>query len=193
MKSFLLGMLGFLAVSSIGHSAIDVYLDRAEIHVPQIGDMRLIRTANTPKKVKIHKSYDYYENVCVARDYRSTCGRDRFRCGTRRVVRQVWDSSAQRYVQRVRHRPRHCCWEESFCARTQTQLRRGNSKIKLEFKKAPAVPFNQEDVFLITETPRHGEPKWRMSVIQSSSPIKIDSGRGGLLNLGSNKFKVKPL
>ncbi len=57
-----------------------VYLDSDEVRV-DMDEALLVRTANTPKKVRVYMKVPTYQNQCVETAYREVYGQSAFHCG----------------------------------------------------------------------------------------------------------------
>ncbi len=175
MKKF--ALLAAVALAGLSAQAatltVELNSDRLTINNQAGDDIVLLRTASTPKKVKIDFNPRVeYRQVCVEQDVHQACGYNRFQCGATAIRRCTpWGQC------HIEYRPRYCCWTQVFCRRYEDVPYTTYGDITLKFKDNLMQPGETDEFALVPLSQDQAE----LRVIKSARPyqIKTNGDRDG--------------
>lgn len=126
----------------------------------------VVRTADTPKVVKVYMQVPMGERVCEETGTRMVFGRNPV-CGYDTVLRSVWRSYCVRYERSPRGGTRCVAWQRrletypvsvmracdypvNYCVRYGTATHFETKKVKLVFRKAKKLSGSEQETFLLS-------------------------------------------
>lgn len=169
-------VLGFSAQANNG----SVILDQEEVFVQDSGSVQLVRTADSPNKIKIRKNYNYVEQVCVAWENRRLCGQNSHECGYSWRRRCYVNNNGQTVCYNQQY-PNYCCWFKEYCTETDDKLMTKASSFRVEFKNASMLEGEDSETFqLFQEQEMVRKPKHRIESEVTMQNYKIKRKRKGV-------------
>jgi hypothetical protein len=160
MKKMISVIALMLSLSAMAQVKVDLNSDKVSVDA---ADAILVRTATTPKKVKVTFKVPMYDSVCqsyatrpVLRTSGALCG---YQTGTRAYDRVVCDaynpynhqcirSHVERRIETVSI-PRTCTVPEQYCSSYGTATSFENDTVTIKFKNLPALGGTEQDTFLV--------------------------------------------
>jgi hypothetical protein len=207
-KKALVLLVPFVALGlSLPAQAVDVVLDSDDIALPA-GDVRLIRTSATPKKVNLTVPVEMGRRYCAVMGTRivdgysgAHCGWDRelrFDCYREKVCRPgprgrmtcAWVSQC---YDRWFSVARYCSWEIPECERYDVESRPEIRKLKLKFKRVARLENGQSEVYELVARQKRldgSEAVYDLKAVDVKHPVKIVE-RDGLFTLFRDVAVVK--
>jgi hypothetical protein len=203
----------FLSISlvvlglSLPAQAVDVILDSDRIDLPS-GDVRLIRTAATPKKVKLTVPVEMGRRFCAVMGTRvvdgyngAQCGWDRelrYECYRERVCRpgpggRPYCTIVTRCFNHWITFARYCTWEIPECERYDIETRLESRELNLKFKRMARLEDGQTEVYELVGKQNRIDGKeavFNLKAIDVKQPVKIVE-RDGLFTLFRDVAVIK--
>ncbi len=190
MKNFLIGLIAFASLSSaFAQEAVELDRDRVFINSHEA---ILIRTNQTPMKIKIDMMVPMSEPICERRETRMVHRTSSFHCGTiveRRVIQDrecvQFDANNRcvtyRRTERVVSRdvPRTCLVPETYCARYGSVTDYEKDSVTIEFKKVSKLLDGEQERFMIrAEQKRYGSDtvNYTVETLEAKKEYKIKRG-----------------
>jgi len=167
--------IGVNVLTPIRGLARDYVLDSKEVVIHESGDVRLIRTDKTPRKVKILKTYKLLDQYCEEEKSVQQCGFNLLECGFHTSNYHYWYyyPHAGRYPYRLSrrdyfqvnpyHHPQYCCWSETVCVSRDYVETEKSDWIKIDFGKAMSLSNGLLESYILLEgSPGTTKPKWQL-------------------------------
>ena len=191
-KSPLLVVAGFISMIALfGKSSnaqdLAVYeLDQSVVDIDTLGDVKLIRTANTPKEVRIIKAREYQASTCTeysTHEYRGTCY-DHTVVPNPRVCSlyetyTTYGPFGGIYVQRrcvfwvgggvsTVAQPYSCPATRQVCTRSEMEMRIGTIEFNFTFKRMHRLGDGEVEEYLLIEQNSAGRSSWDLRILNSN-------------------------
>ena len=163
------------------------YLDQSVINIDTLGDVKLIRTAQTPRDVKIIKAREYQASTCTAfttHEYTGTCYERALIpnprvCGLFETYR-TYGPFGSVYVGRrcvywvgggftSAAQPYSCPATREVCSRTEMEMRIGTIEFDFEFRRMHRLGAGEVEEYLLTEQYASGRSTWDFRILDSNS------------------------
>lgn len=161
-------------------------LDQSVVRVNTLGDVKLIRTANTPREVRVIKTREYQASTCTEftrHEYMGTCY-------TRTPVPNPRTCSLYEtyttygpfgsiHVQRrcvfwvgggssTIAQPYSCPTSRQVCSKSEMQTRVGTIEFTFVFKRMHRLGEGEVEEFLLTEEYLDGRTSWDFRILNSN-------------------------
>jgi hypothetical protein len=160
----------------------------------------LVRTASTPKVVRVSFQVPMSNSVCEQMGTRmvSTICYDnvvtRYRTADVCIRRNPYNNRCvnwgPRYATRVTRVARSCVVPQTYCVSYGTNVRRESDEVKIKFKNLPVLAGTEEDKFLVKAAQKNyggSNVVYDIKVVESRGNYVVKD-RGFL---GSDKFVIK--
>lgn len=161
-------------------------LDKEVVRVNMLGDVKLIRTAKTPKEVKIIKTREYQTSTCTeysTHEYLGTCY-TRTRIPNPRVCNffetyTTYGPFGSIHVQRrciswtgggtsTISEPYSCMSTREVCSKSAMKMQVGTIEFKFKFKKMHKLASGEIEEYLLTEENSEGRTSWDFRILDSN-------------------------
>jgi hypothetical protein len=190
MKSKILFLSACVLTLVSSAFAVDVVLNSDSIELPA-GDVRLIRTAETPKKVKLRVPVEMGKRFCAVMGTRVIDGWSGAHCGWDQELRfgcyrdvvylpgpggRLYRTVVKRCYDRLVNTPRYCSWEIPECDRYDTEYAIENRRLKLKFKNVEHLEGSQTETYELRARQNHVDGKeavYDLRAIDVKRPVKI--------------------
>jgi hypothetical protein len=191
-KAPLLVVAGILSAAALfarpsnGQDLAAFELDRSVVNVNTLGDVKLIRTADTPKQVKIIKTREYQTSTCTEfsqHQYTGTCYTSTLIpnprvCGLYENYTTYGPFGAI-YVQRrcvywvgggvsTIAQPYACPATREVCTKSELEMRVGTIEFDFHFKKMHRLGDGEVEEYLLTEQNSAGRSSWDFRILDSN-------------------------
>lgn len=163
-----------------------VELDRSVVNINTLGDVKLIRTANTPRAVKIIKAREYQASTCTeytTHQYTGTCY-SRVRVPNPRVCNfyetyTTYGPYGSIYVHRrcvswvgggtsTVAQPYSCPATREVCSRSAMEMRVGTIEFNFRFRRMHRLGNGEIEEYLLTEENSAGRSSWDFRILDSN-------------------------
>lgn len=162
------------------------YLDQSVINVDTLGDVKLIRTANTPKEVKIIKTREYQASNCTeysTHEYTGTCYTSTLvpnpRVCSLYETYTTYGPFGTIYVQRrcvlwvgggvsTVAQPYSCPATREICTKSEMEMRIGTIEFDFRFRKMHRLGDGEVEEYLLTEQNSAGRTSWDFRILNSN-------------------------
>jgi len=161
-------------------------LDQGMININMLGDVKLIRTADTPREVRIIKMREYQSSTCTeftTHEYTGTCY-SRTRVPNPRVCNfyQTYTTYGpfgsihvhQRCVSWVGGgtstiaQPYSCPATRQVCAKSEMTMRTGTIEFNFTFRRMHRLRDGEVEEYLLTEQNSAGRSSWDFRILESN-------------------------
>ena len=199
-------LLAFIACSTLTSAFAQeaVNLDRDRIFINS-HEASLVRTNQTPKKIKIEMMVPMSEPVCESYGTRMVPRTSSFHCGyvvERRLIQDrecvQYDANGRcatyRRTERMvsREIPNTCPVAESYCAQYGTATEYEKDDVTIEFKKASVLAEGEQEIFsILAEQKRYGSSSvnYKIEAVDTKKEYKIK--QGGIFRRGTYTIEGK--
>lgn len=194
-------VIAFLAlVTSVSSFAQDrVILNSSEVSV-NAAEAILVRTSETPKKVKVTFKVPMANSYCAEtsiRDVVTTCSRTIY-VNTREQVcvqRELRTNRCVRFQVRYVNRPAtqrySCVVPQSYCSRYDVGTATERDTVKFKFKNLPALGGSEEETFLVRANQKRVDSGNVLYDVTPSSTLgQYEVKNRGFL--GADKYVIQP-
>ena len=161
-------------------------LDRDVVRIDTLGDVKLVRTAYTPREVRVIKTREYQSSTCTEytqHEYTGTCYSSTLLPNPR--VCSVWENYttygpfggiyvARRCVfwtgggtTRV-STPYSCPAVREVCSKSELSMRVGTIEFDFTFRKMHRLGEGEVEEYLLTEQNQAGRSSWDFRILDSN-------------------------
>ncbi len=162
------------------------YLDQSVINIDTLGDVKLIRTADTPREVKIIKAREYQASTCTeytTHEYMGTCYATtpvpNPRVCSFYETYTTYGPFGGIYVQRrcvfwvgggisTIAQPYSCPTTREVCKRTEMEMRIGTIEFDFRLRRMHRLGDGEVEEYLLTEQNTAGRSSWDFRILNSN-------------------------
>lgn len=195
-------MFVFFGKSSNAQDMAVFYLDQSVINIDTLGDVKLIRTADTPREVKVIKAREYQASTCIeyaTHEYTGTCY-TRTPVANPRVCNlyetyTTYGPFGGIYVQRrcvfwvgggfsTVAQPYSCPATRQVCSRSELEMRVGTIEFDFRMRRMHRLGDGEVEEYLLTEQNSSGRSSWDFRILNSN-------GRTYQISRDGTEFELK--
>lgn len=195
-------MIAFFGNPANAQELAVFYLDQSVINIDTLGDVKLVRTADTPKEVRIIKTREYQASNCtefsthqvMGTCYSSTPVFNPRVCSLYETYTTYGPFGAI-YVQRrcafwvgggvsTVAQPYSCPTTREVCTRTVMEMRIGTIEFDFKFKRMHKLGDDEVEEYLLTEQFLAGRTSWDFRILNSN-------GRAYQISRDGTEFQLK--
>ena len=182
-------IIALLGGSSNAQDLAIFYLDQSVINVDTLGDVKLIRTADTPKEVRIIKTREYQASTCTeysTHQYTGTCFYETYTTygpfGTIYVQRRcvLWVGGGLSTIAQ----PYSCPATREVCTKSEMEMRIGTIEFNFKFRRMHRLGDGEVEEYLLTEQNSAGRTSWDFRILNSN-------GRRYQITRDGTEFELK--
>ncbi len=161
-------------------------LDQSSVRVNTLGDVKLIRTADTPREVRVIKTREYQASTCTEYTRHETMGT----CYTRTPIPNprtcsfyetytTYGPFGSIHVQRrcvlwvgggrsTIETPYSCPTSRQVCSKSEMQMRVGTIEFTFIFRRMHRLGPGEVEEYLLTEENLNGRSSWDFRIVNSN-------------------------
>lgn len=179
-------MSALFGQSSYAQDMAVYYLDQSVVDIDTLGDVKLIRTADTPREVTVRKAREYQASTCTEytqHQYTGTCYTQTPVPNPR--VCSLWDTYTTYgpfgaiYVHRrcvfwvgggiaTVATPYSCPATREVCTKSELEMRVGTIEFEFKLRRMHRLGEGEVEEYLLTEQNTAGRSSWDFRILNSN-------------------------